>query len=75
MHRTLEKKSRSMSENFKAFLELDESQYVNEYVLIIKGKVVAHGEDAERLLSEVRKQFPEEIPLIAKIPPEEVLVL
>ncbi len=64
-----------MSENFKAFMELDESQYVNEYVVIVKGKVVAHGEDAERLLSGVRKEFPQETPLIAKIPPDEVLVL
>ena len=64
-----------MSENFKAFMELDESQYLNEYVIIVQGKVVAHGEDANKLLSEIRSQYPEEIPLIAKIPPEEVLVL
>lgn len=64
-----------MSENFKAFMELDESQYINKYVVIVKGKIVSWGEDAEKLLFEVRKQFPQEIPLIAKIPPEETLVL
>lgn len=64
-----------MSENFEAFMELDESQYINEYVVIVKGKMVAHGDDAEKLLKEARKQFPEEIPLIAKIPSEEALVL
>lgn len=64
-----------MRENFKAFWELDDSQYVNEYVVIVKGKVVAHGEDAEKLLFEVKRQFPGETPLIAKIPPEETLVL
>ena len=68
-------KEKNTNENFKAFMELDESQYINEYVVIVKGKVVAHGQDAEKLLYEVRKQFPQEIPLIAKIPPEEVLVL
>lgn len=64
-----------MSENFRAFMELELAQYINEYVVIVKGKVVAHGEDAEKLLSKVRKQFPQEIPLIAKIPPEEAMVL
>jgi len=64
-----------MSENFKAFMELDESKYLNEYVVIVKGKVVAHGENAKELLSHVRNLHPKEIPLIAKIPPEEVLVL
>ena len=64
-----------MSENFKAFMELDETKYISEYVIIVQGKVVAHGEDAQKLLFEVRTQYPKEIPLIAKIPPEEALLL
>jgi len=64
-----------MSENFKAFMELDETKYINEYVMIVQGKVVAHGEDAKNLLFEVRTQYPKEIPLIAKIPPEGIVVL
>jgi len=76
MHRTRRKKGHTMSENFKAFLELDNSQYINEneYVLIVKEKVVAHGKDAESFLSKARKRFPGETPLIAKIPSEGVLV-
>ena len=64
-----------MVENFKAFGELDDNQYLNEYVVIVKGKVVAHGQDAEKLLSEVKRQFSGETPLIAKIPSQEILVL
>ncbi len=63
------------SENYKTFMELDEKQYENKYVVIIKGKVVSSGDDAEKLFLGARKKFPEEIPLIAKIPSEEVLVL
>ena len=64
-----------MTKNFEAFLKLDKSKFQNKYVIIVKGKVVAKGEDIERMVALVRKKYPEETPLVAKILDERMLVL
>jgi len=64
-----------MSKNFQAFLKLDKKGLENKYVVIVKGKVIGKGKDIEKLLSVTKKRFPKEIPLVAKIPSEEVLIL
>ncbi len=64
-----------MSENFQAFLRLNTSKYVNEYLVIIDKKVVAHGKDIVKMLKSVRKKYPHKTPFIAKIPEKAVLVL
>jgi len=64
-----------MTRNFEAFLKLDDSKYRDKYVVIVKGKVAGSGMDVERLLKATRHKFPKEIPLVAKIPKEEILVL
>jgi hypothetical protein len=64
-----------MSENFQAYLELDISKYLNQYIVIIDKKVVANGKDIVSMLKSVRKKYPHKTPLIAKIPEKSVLVL
>lgn len=64
-----------MSENFQAFLKLDESAYLNQYVIIIDKKVVANGKNIVSMLKSVRKKYPNKTPFIAKIPEKSVLVL
>jgi hypothetical protein len=64
-----------MTKNFEAFLKLDKSRLQNNYVIIIKGKMVAKGEDIEKMLVQVRKKYPKETPLVAKILDERMLVL
>lgn len=64
-----------MSENFQAFLKLDTSKYVNQYLVMIDKKVVANGKDIVSMLKSVRKKYPHKTPFIAKIPEKAVLVL
>ena len=64
-----------MSENFQAFLKLDTSKYVNQYIVMIDKKVVAHGKDIVSMLKSVRKRYPHKTPFIAKIPEKSLLVL
>jgi len=64
-----------MTKNFQAFLKLDKSKYINEYVVIIDKKLVAAGKDIVSLLRTVRKKYPKKIPFVAKIPEKSVLVL
>lgn len=64
-----------MSENFQAYLELDISKYLNQYIVMIDKKVVANGKDIVSMLKSVRKKYPHKTPFIAKIPEKSVLVL
>jgi NOL1/NOP2/fmu family ribosome biogenesis protein len=64
-----------MSKNFQAYLKLKKKGLEDKYVVIVKGNIVGKGKDIERLLSTVKKRYPKAMPLIAKIPSEEVLIL
>lgn len=64
-----------MSKNFQAYLELDTSKYLNQYIIMIDKKVVANGKDIVSMLKTVRKKYPRRTPFIAKIPEKSVLVL
>lgn len=64
-----------MTKNFEAYLELDKTELRNQYVIIVNGEVVAKGEDIEDMFEKVREQYPNEIPFVAKVPDERMLVL
>ena len=64
-----------MTKNFEIYLELDKTGLENQYVIIVNGEVVAKGEDIENMLGKVRNDYPDEIPFVAKVPEERVLIL
>jgi len=64
-----------MTKNFKAYLNLDKTGLQNKYVIIVNGKVAAKGEDIENMLAKVKKKYPCNIPFVAKIPDERMLIL
>jgi len=63
-----------MSANFEAFLKLDTSRYANQYMVLVKRRVVGSGHDLSALLKRIRKKYPRQRPLIAKIPHRGMLV-
>lgn len=64
-----------MSKNFQAYLRLNKKGLENKYVVIVRGNVIGRGRDIEKLLFLAKKRYPKEVPLVAKIPSEEVLIL
>ncbi|MCD6093898.1 MAG: hypothetical protein J7J51_03825 [Candidatus Omnitrophica bacterium] len=64
-----------MTKNFQAYLKLKKAGLEDKYVVIVKGRVVGKGRDIERILSIAKRRYPQETPLVAKIPSEEVLIL
>lgn len=64
-----------MSRNFQAYLKLKKKGLEDKYVVIVKGSVIGKGRDIEKLLSTAKRKYPEETPLVAKIPSEEILIL
>ncbi len=70
-----EKKEKDMSRDFEAYLRLDKRGLENKYVVIVKGEEVARGEDIKDMLERVKREYPREIPFVAKVPDERILVL
>jgi len=68
-------KTIKINKNFQAFVKLDRRKYLDNYIVIIDGKVRFSGKDIKKMLREVRKKYPNKTPLVAKIPKEEVMVL
>lgn len=64
-----------MTKNFDAYLTLDKKGLENKYVVIVNGEVVAKGEDIENMLKRVRENYPKEIPFVAKVPDERMMIL
>ena len=52
--------------NFYADANL--SQYAGKWVVIIKNKVISHGENLADLVQQAKKEHPAERPFIAKVP-------
>ncbi len=64
-----------MTKDFEAYLKFDKTGLENKYVIIVNGEIVAKGEDIENMLNRVRQKYPKEIPFVAKVPDERLLIL
>lgn len=64
-----------MTKNFQAYLKLNKTKYLNEYVVIVDNKLVANGNDIAAMLKMVNKKYPKKTPFVAKIPDKSALVL
>ena len=57
-----------MKDNYKYFMKTDMSNYVGEWVAVCREKIVSHGKDFNQVFKEARKKFPNDRPLVSKIP-------
>lgn len=67
-------KKKSIS-NYDYFIRTDTSSYKGEWIAIAQGKVVAHGDDAEKVYKAAQKKVPKKEISLAKAPDEQMLVL
>ncbi len=61
--------------NFDWFSQADLTRFRGRYVIIRGRRVISSGKSPDRLLQKFRTKHPKEIPLLAKIPNEETLIL
>lgn len=54
--------------------ERDE-EYVDQWVVIIKKKIVASGDNLKEILKKVKEEYPDEEPYIAKLPSNRIMVM
>ncbi len=60
-----------MESNFSTFSRIsEERKFEGQWVVILKDKVVANGtaKDVKERMNLIRKEYPNEVPMIAKIP-------
>lgn len=68
-------KAATHSKNLEAFLKLDKRKLANQYVVIVGAKLVAAGPDIEAMLRRIKRQYPRQIPFVAKVPSPTTLIL
>ena len=68
-------KSFRNSAEFDFFLHNSLSKYEGRYVAILGRKVVASGLSAKDVWDEATRKYPKQVPTIAKLPKEEILVM
>ena len=61
-----------MNKNFQAYQKLNllnQKRFKpGEYVVIAGGKLFGKGKNLEKFLTEARRKYPEEVPLVTKVP-------
>ena len=62
------------SKEFELFLKTDLSKYKGKYIAIVDNKIVASGDNANKVWKMAKKKT-DKIPTLAKIPREEALIL
>ncbi len=55
-------------DNFEFFVKSDLSGFVGKWVAILNEKVVASGENFKEVAEKVDKEFPNQKPLLTKVP-------
>lgn len=63
------------SEEFDFFVHSPLTKYEGMYVAILGRKVVASGKSAKDAWIKAKKRYPKELPTLAKIPKQEILVM
>ena len=62
-------------DNFESLKAEQLSKYAGEWIAVIDKKIVAHGKSFREVYNYVKKQFPNERPLIGKLPDSVPVVL
>lgn len=61
-----------MNKNFQAYQKLDlfdrKRFKPGEYVIFVGGKLFRKGKELEKILASARTKYPQETPLVAKVP-------
>lgn len=67
-----------MNKNFSAYQKLKLSDArrfkAGEYVVIVGGKLFRKGKDLAKILSEANKKYPQDTPLVTKVPHKGVFI-
>ena len=61
--------------NFESLSEKEMSTYAGEWIAVIDCKIVAHGKAFKEVYDSVKKNYPNQRPLIGKLPDAQPVIL
>ncbi len=61
--------------SYEFYISNNLAEYSGKWVAIVDEQVVASGDNAQTVLAEALKKYPDRMPALAKIPKEELLIL
>lgn len=64
-----------LEHNYNTFLKLDLSEYVDKWIAIIDGEIVAASNSFKKTYEEAKKQHPKKQPFISKVPGNKAMIL
>jgi len=64
-----------LSKNYEWYIKAYTQRYAGKWIAIVEQRVVASGDDAEKVYREAKTSYPEKKPSLAKVPNKEILVL
>ena len=60
--------------NYQFFMKTDISHYIGEWIAISNQKIVAHGKDVKQVFKEAKEKYPQNKPLITRVPEKETMI-
>ena len=64
-----------IDKSFESYANSDLRKYSGKWVVFIGGKVVGSGKNVKKLLKKVEKEYPSEIPMVARVPEKVLQIL
>ena len=64
-----------LSDNYEWYIRANTRMYAGKWIGIVDQKIVASGDDAEKVYRAAKRRFPAKKPSIAKVPSKDILVL
>lgn len=63
------------SKNYEWYIKADTDKYAGKWIVIKDNKIVASGDDAERVYQHAHREYPNANLSIAKVPDKDMLIL
>lgn len=64
-----------MNKNYQFYMKADVSCYTGEWVAVCGQRIVSHGKDFTKVLTDAKTQCPKEVPFIARVPEDDDMIL
>jgi hypothetical protein len=58
----------SMDKNFESLATVNFGSYEDQWIIMIDGEIVNHGNNERLLIAQTKEQYPGRIPFIVKVP-------
>jgi len=64
-----------MDQRYSYFLKADVEAHLGEWIAIVGRQIVAHSKSAKTAYSMAREKYPNDEPLLCKVPSEQAMIL